>query len=107
MTEEEAARSLTARSKIIRTITPIIANRLAVVQPRDKLRYAQTRSGAYLPMVRKFSIGDYVYLRRPNQVSTLQIRAQQVVVRVMVIKSNGVVTVQGCCGNSRDTNVSS
>ena len=107
VTEEEAAASLAARSKIIKAITPIIANRLAVVQQRDKLRYAQTRSGAYLPMVRKFSVGDYVYLRRPNQVSTLQIRAQQAVVRVMVIKSNGVVRVQGRCGNTRDTNVSS
>ena len=38
VTEEEAARSLAARSKIIKTITPIIANRLAVVQQRDKLR---------------------------------------------------------------------
>ena len=58
-------------------------------------------------MVRKFSVGDYVSLRRLNQVSTLQIWAQQVVVRVMVIKSNGVVRVQGRCGNTRDTNVSS
>ena len=75
VTGEEAAKSLAARSKIIMTITPIIANRLAVVHQRDKLRYVQTRSGAYLPMVRKFGVGDYVYLRRPNQVSTLQIRA--------------------------------
>ena len=58
-------------------------------------------------MVRKFSVGDYVYLRHPNQISTLQIHAQQVVVRVMVIKSNGVVRVQGRCGNTRDTNVGS
>ena len=31
VTEEEAAWKLAARSKIIRNITPIIANRLAVV----------------------------------------------------------------------------
>ena len=75
---------------MIKIITPLIANRLAAVQKRDKLHYAQTRSGANLPIIRKFSVGDYIYLRRPNQVSTLIIRAQQVVLRVVVIKSNGV-----------------
>ena len=55
VTDEEEAGSPAARSKIIKTIAPIIANPLAVVQEHDKLRYAQTRSRAYLPKVRKFS----------------------------------------------------
>ena len=37
---------------------------LAIAQHRDTLRYARIRSGAYRPQLRRFRIGDYVYLQR-------------------------------------------
>jgi hypothetical protein len=107
LTEEGASLELKRRGALVKIMVPLIANRLAVAQQRDKLRYAQLRSGTYLPLVRKFSVGDFVYLRRPNQVNTLQIAAEQLIVRVVRVRSNGVITVQGRCGNTRDTHVSS
>ena len=86
-------------------MVPLIASRLAVAQQRDKLRYARTRSGAYLPLARKFSVGDFIYVRRPNQANTLQIAAQQLIVRITM--PNGVLQVQGRCGFTRSIHVSS
>ena len=92
---------------MIQSMAPLIANRLAVAQQRDKMRYAQIRPGAYLPLIRKFSVGDYVYMRRPNQVNTLQMQAQQLIVRITKVKPNGTITVMGRCGNIKDTHVNS
>ena len=91
---------LLARMEVVRQQAPCVANRLAIAQQRDKLRYAMTRSGAYMPVVRKFSVGDFVYLRAPSQ-STLRIKAQQVIVRVIQVKDSGVLVVQGRCGQTR------
>jgi hypothetical protein len=107
LSEVAAATELAKRSVAIKVMVPLIANRLAVAQQRDKLRYACTRSGAYLPLVRKFSVGDYVYLRRPNSASAIQISARQLIVRVMKVNANGVVVVQGRCGNTRSTHINS
>ena len=82
---------------MIKTMVLLIANRLAVAQQQDKLRYAQIRSGAYLPLMCKFSIGDYVYMKRLNQVNTLQLKmqAQQLIVRVIKVKPKGTIIVMG------------
>ena len=91
---------------MIRVMVPLIANRL-VVQHRDKLRYAQIRSGAYLPMICKFSDGDFVYMRRPNHVITLQMQAQQLIVRITKAKPSSTIVVMERCGNTQDTHVNS
>jgi hypothetical protein len=103
-TVPEAARAvwsdLLARSELVKEQTPCVANRLAIAQQRDKLRYAMTRSGAYLPLVRKFKKGDFVYLRAPKQ-STLHPGAQQTIVRVLDVRPTGVVVVEGRCAQTR------
>jgi hypothetical protein len=104
---EEASTQLRQRGEDILKMVPVIANHLAIAQHRDKLRYAQTRSGSYLPMVRKFSVGDFVYLRRPATVNTLQITATQLIVRILALKLGGTVVVQGRCGTKRTVNINS
>ena len=37
---------------------------LKIAQHRDTLRYANIRGGGYTPNVRKFEVGQYVYVRR-------------------------------------------
>ena len=104
---DEASKELACRNTIIKAIAPLIANRLAVAQLRDKLRYAQIRSGAYLLLICKYSVGDYVYVRRPNPVNTLQMHAQQLIVPITKVKSNGTIIVMGRCGDIKDTHVNS
>jgi hypothetical protein len=98
-------KDLIARAGYLSQAMPTIASNLAIAQQRDQLRYQRTRSGSYLPSLRKFSPGDYVYLRRPNLTNTLQINAQQLILRVLEVGANGVVLLQGRCGNTIRNNV--
>ena len=96
--QEQLAKELEARAGYLSKAMPTIASNLAIAQHRDSLRYAMTRSGTYLPKLRKFSTGDYVYLRRPNMASTLQIQARQLILRILELRNNGSVLLQGRCG---------
>ena len=104
-TAEAVWADLITRSELVKEHGPCVANRLAIAQQRDKLRYAMTRSGAYMPLVRKFAPGDFVYLRAPKQ-STLHPGAQQTIVRVLQVKPSGVVIVQGRCTQTRQVHSS-
>ena len=96
---EAAAADYVARSKLVQRLCVIAGDNLRIAQHRDTLRYAAVRSGSYLPKVRRFEIGDYVYLSRaPN--STLDIRAKTVILRVLEVRPTGVLVLQGRCGRS-------
>ena len=43
-------------------IIPMAFDNLVIVQHRDTLRYATIRGGGYRPQLRRFALGDYVYL---------------------------------------------
>lgn len=104
--DPQAAEELVLRGEYLKRLMPTIANNLAIAQHRDKLRYAQIRSGTYLPMVRKFTIGDFVYVRNNNVISTLQVSARQIVARILELRESGVVILQGKCGQTMSTHVS-
>jgi len=66
-------------------------NNLLIAQHRDKLRYATIRGGVYLPILREFQIGDFVYVKRRNLDSVLQMPAKREVYRIKDVRSNGTV----------------
>jgi len=76
-----------------------------VTQHRDTLRYATIRGEGYLPAVRHFEVGDFVYLRRRVLDSTLQIPAKKDIYRVKGVWPNGAVQLQGKCGVTLMNNV--
>jgi hypothetical protein len=96
---------LLIRAAYIAQAMPTVASNLAIAQHRDSLRYLKTRNGTYLPKLRKFSKGDYVYLQRPKVVNTMQIPARMIILRIMEIKPNGAVTLQGRCGCTITNNI--
>eukprot|EP00798_Chlamydomonas_sp_ICE-L_P005329 gene5329-biopygen8831 len=49
-------------------------------------------------VLRKFQVGDFVYIRRPNVRNTLQMAAQGMILRIKAIKDTEVVVLQGRCG---------
>ena len=100
------ADDLLMRAKYLSHVVPLVANNLAIAHHRDTLRYAKTRSGSYLPRVRTFADGDFVYLRRRNKMSGLQIEAKAQILRVHKLKSGGTVILQGKCGGTRSNHVS-
>ena len=101
---QHAVRSITERSAWLREALPVVANNLAIAQHRDKLRYAMTRGGTYLPKLVKFAPGDFVYIRRNEKNHTLQIVARQYILRVLRVKESGVLVLQGRCGNTYEVN---
>eukprot|EP00798_Chlamydomonas_sp_ICE-L_P022089 gene22089-biopygen30771 len=92
------ASTLLERTEWIKRVTPTIANHIAIAHHRDSLRYAKIRGGAYHPRLRKFQVGDFVYIRRPNVRNNLQMAAQGMILRIKAIKDTEVVVLQGRCG---------
>ncbi len=60
--ESTWARVISERAALLRRVMPMAMENLAIAQHRDTLRYAHTQGGSYQPKVRKFDVGDFVYL---------------------------------------------
>ena len=103
--QDKLADELCARAGFLVTAMPTVASNLAIAQHRDTLRYARVRSGAYRPVVRKFQPNDFVYLRRPNMASTLQIQARQTILQIVEVYNDGSLLLRGRCGCTIRNNV--
>jgi hypothetical protein len=68
------AQVLQDRAEYFQRAMPMAMENLAIAQHRDTLRYARIRNGAYKPQLRRFKVGDYVYLQREAP-TTLDVRA--------------------------------
>lgn len=103
---EQASKSVMHRAGIAKK-AGIIAGGidLLIAQHRDTLRYATIRGGGYLPTVKQFLVGDFVYLKRRVLNSTLQIAAKKEIYRVKMVKDNGAIQLQGKCGITLMNNV--
>ena len=85
---------VTERAQIFAREMPMAMRNLQIAQHRDQLRYATTRGGSYRPRQRKFEVGDYVYVRRQQQ-TTLDTGTSPHILRVKVIRENGILELQG------------
>jgi hypothetical protein len=52
------------RVELFRKVMPTTFENFAIAQHRDTLRYAIIRGGSYRPSIRRFHVGDYVYLQQ-------------------------------------------
>lgn len=102
---ELAAESLLQRAKHVQRICPEAFGNLLIAQHRDSLRYAMVRSGSFQPTLVKFFPGQFVYVQRPSQSNTLQVRARPEILRVVAVNPGGAVTLQGKCGRTVQQNV--
>ena len=94
------------RAALTKQYAVIAGENLKIAQHRDTLRYAKLRDGSYLPQVRRFQVGDYVYLKRSN-VTTLEIPVRPLILRVFEVRDSGVLILQGRCGGLTAAHVSS
>eukprot|EP00798_Chlamydomonas_sp_ICE-L_P022501 gene22501-biopygen31170 len=85
--------TLLERAQWIKRVSPTIANHIAIAHHRDTLRYANIKGGAYNPRLRKFQVGDFVYIRRPNVRNSLQMAAQGMILRIIDLKPTEVVVL--------------
>jgi hypothetical protein len=83
----------------------VAGENLLIAQHRYTLRYATIRGGGFLPAVKQFAVGDFVYLRRRVINSTLQIAAKKEIYRVKQVQDSGAIQLQGKCGVTIMNNV--
>jgi len=93
------------RGRIAHQASIIAGSKLLIAQHRDKLRYAAICGGDYLPVLREFQAGYFVYLKRRNLDSVLQMAAKRPVYRVKDVCENGTIILQGKCGTTFVNNV--
>lgn len=107
---EAAANELVQRQALMRRNLVVAGENLAIAQERDSLRYAQVRDGQYLPRVRMFQTGDYVYLKPATRVcehmkgSGLTLDVEPRKLRVVNAKPDGSVELIGRDGRRTTVN---
>ena len=94
---ELAAQSILERARLVEGFVPIAGRNLLIAQHRDSLRYARLRSGGYLPSMVKFTVGQFVYVRDHDEFHK---KAGPEILRVIAVKSSGVIVLMGKCGTT-------
>ena len=94
---ELAAQSILERARMVEGFVPIAGRNLLIAQHRDSLRYAKLRSGGYLPSMVKFTVGQFVYVRDHEEFHK---KAGPEILRVVAVKSSGVLVLIGKCGTT-------
>jgi hypothetical protein len=97
---EQAAEYVLQRAELLQRHCVAAMNNLLIAQHRDKRRYDQIRSGDFVPRLRRFAVGDFVYTKRRNIHSTLEIEARPEIYRVADVRDSGVLILQGRCGTT-------
>lgn len=91
------ARCLTERALAVEKASIMAWNNQHIAQYRDTLRYAKVRGGSYVPAIRVFRVGQFVYRRR-QATASLQPDAHEAVLKVLQVKPSGILRLQGHCG---------
>jgi hypothetical protein len=91
---DRAATIIAQRAVILEEAIPLAFDNLLAAQHRDTLRYAYTRSGIYQPRLKKFEVGDFVYLRRARRYA-LHPANSRTILKVVQIKPSGVILLEG------------
>jgi transposase InsO family protein len=94
-----AGTQLLQRVHLLRQSMPMAMDNIEIAQHRDTLRYARVRTGAYMPKLRKFDVGDFVYVRRRNLENNLQISSHPEILRVVEVRALGTLLLEGRCGS--------
>ncbi len=81
-------------AKLFRRVMPTTFENLAIAQHRDTLRYAIIRGGGYRPSIRRFHVGDYVYLQQTAP-TTLDVTIGRTILRVRNVLASGVLMLEG------------
>ncbi len=82
------------RAKLFRRVMPTAFENLALAQHRDTLRYAIIRGGRYRPSIRRFHVGDYVYLQQTTP-TTLDVTVGRTILQVREVLAYGVLMLEG------------
>ena len=97
---QAAATCLLERAATMRQACILAGGNLLVAQHRDAKRYGMVRSGVYHRRIRKFQVGDFVYFRQGQANSKLDTSHYASILRVVELKPNGNMVLNGRCGRT-------
>jgi hypothetical protein len=97
---QAAADHVLRHATLIRDHMPMAGRNLMIAQHRDTLRYATVRGGGYTPRLQRFHVGDFVYVKNQQQTNFTAIARSQVL-RVVEVRNDSVMVLQGKCGAFR------
>jgi hypothetical protein len=83
------------RARVFEREMPIAFNNLAIAQHRDILRYAHNRSGDYKPKLKRFEVGNLVYLKR-QKADSMDRRVGRIILRIAKVEPNDGLLLEGC-----------
>lgn len=89
-----SAQILRDRALLFKDAMPMAFNNLAIAQHRDTLRYAYTRSGDFKPKLKRFDVGDLVYLRREST-NSMEPDRGRIILRVKQLLGTGRLLLEG------------
>ena len=87
--------ALLERAGAIRHAGVCAGGNLLIAQHRDTLRYSMIRSGAYMPRIKRYQEGDYVYLRHGKPNAKLDVSHYGTILRVVRILPSGRLRLLG------------
>ena len=96
--------SLLDRVEAIQQAGVLAGGNLLIAQHRDTLRYANVRSGSYTPRLRRFAVGDYVYLQVGQTNHRLDTSHYSSILRVQELLPSGNLLLVGRCGRTYNAN---
>ena len=82
------------QATLFKRAMPIALENLTIAQHRDTLRYATIRGGGYCPRLRRYELGDYVYLQQTTP-TTLDVTAGRIILRIRAVLQSGVLLLEG------------
>ena len=89
-----SARILRERAALLKEAMPMAFDNLAIAQHRDTLRYAYTRSGHFQPKLKRFEVGDLVYLRKEAP-DSMHLNRGRIILRVKQLLGTGRLLLEG------------
>jgi hypothetical protein len=93
------AKVIAERVVLFKKVMPMAMENLSIIQHRDTLWYAHTRSDSYKPKVKQFDVGDFVYFQQqPNDI--LDIFFGCTILRIKAMRPSGVLELQGANGHT-------
>jgi hypothetical protein len=100
---EVAVRQLLERSQIAEQFGAQVVENLKLAHARNAARFKHVRSGVYIPKVYHYKPGDYVFILNSEDKipgGAMGIRARPEVLKVIQVKSTGVLVLQNQAGRT-------
>ena len=101
--QERVVKDLHERASQLKEATTIAGQNLLISQHRDRKYYKDSRSGQFKPRLRRFEIGDFVFVKYSDAQlkDSMRPSARPVILKIQAVSQAGQLTLIGSDGQSK------